>query len=89
MSGMTMSLVSGDPGVAMSRNVRSLLCYVSVFTGLDPTTYDGMILYYRRMTKVDWLGDSIIFSRVGLSHYLSRKLLHLLFRSLEFYGFML
>jgi hypothetical protein len=27
--------------------------YVSNFTGLDRTTYERMILYYRLMTKVD------------------------------------
>jgi hypothetical protein len=29
------------------------LCYVSDFTGLDPATYDEMILYYHLMAKVD------------------------------------
>jgi hypothetical protein len=28
--------------------------YPSDLLGFDPGTYDGMVLYYRLMTKVDW-----------------------------------
>jgi hypothetical protein len=29
-------------------------CYSSDLPGVNPTTNDRMILYYRLMTKVDW-----------------------------------
>jgi hypothetical protein len=35
--------------------------------GVNPATLNGMILYYRLMTKRSGLGDSTELSRVGLS----------------------
>jgi hypothetical protein len=35
--------------------------------GVNPTTLNGMILYYRLMTKRSGLGDSTELSRMGLS----------------------
>jgi hypothetical protein len=35
--------------------------------GVDPTTLNGLLLYYRLMTKWSGLGDSTELSRVGLS----------------------
>jgi hypothetical protein len=35
--------------------------------GVDPATLNGMILYYRLMTKLSGLGDRTKLSRVGLS----------------------
>jgi hypothetical protein len=35
--------------------------------GVNPATLNGMILYYRLMTKWSGLGDSTELSRVGLS----------------------
>jgi hypothetical protein len=35
------------------------------FLGVNPATNDRMILYYCLMTKVDWLGDSTVFSWAG------------------------
>jgi hypothetical protein len=37
--------------------------------GVNPTTLNGMILYYRLMTKRSGLGDSTELSRMGLSHF--------------------
>jgi hypothetical protein len=34
--------------------VRLSVCYPSDLPGFDPATYDGMVPYYRLMTKVDW-----------------------------------
>jgi hypothetical protein len=36
--------------------------------GVNPTTLNGILLYYRLMTKWSGLGDSTELSRVGLSH---------------------
>jgi hypothetical protein len=36
--------------------------------GFDPTTLNGMILYYRLMTKWSGLGDSTELFQMGLSH---------------------
>jgi hypothetical protein len=35
--------------------------------GVNPATLNGLILYYRLMTKWSGLGDSTELSRVGLS----------------------
>jgi hypothetical protein len=35
--------------------------------GINPTTLNGMLLYYRLMTKWSGLGDITELSRVGLS----------------------
>jgi hypothetical protein len=36
--------------------------------GVNPTTLNGMLLYYCLMTNWSGLGDSTELSRVGLSH---------------------
>jgi hypothetical protein len=48
--------------------VRSSLFFPSDLLGVKPTTLNGMLLYYRLMTKWSGLGDSTELSRVGLSH---------------------
>jgi hypothetical protein len=35
---------------------------------VNPATLNGMLLYYRLMTKSSGFGDSTKLSRVGLSH---------------------
>jgi hypothetical protein len=42
--------------------------FSSDLPGLNPATLNGMILYYRLMTKWGGLGDSTELSRMGLSH---------------------
>jgi hypothetical protein len=42
--------------------------FPSDLPGVNPTTLNGMLLYYRLMTKGSGLGDSTELSRVGLSH---------------------
>jgi hypothetical protein len=37
--------------------------------GVNPATLNGVILYYRLMTKWSGLGDSTELSRVGLPHH--------------------
>jgi hypothetical protein len=37
--------------------------------GVNPATLNGILLYYRLMTKRSGLGDSTELSRVGLSQY--------------------
>jgi hypothetical protein len=37
----------------------------------DPTTLNGMIIYYRLMTKWSGLGDSTELSHMGLSQLVS------------------
>jgi hypothetical protein len=37
--------------------------------GVNPVTLNGMILYYRLMTKKSGLGDSTKLSRMGLSQW--------------------
>jgi hypothetical protein len=39
--------------------------------GVNLTTLNGMLLYYRFMTKWSGLGDSTEFSRVGLPQLVS------------------
>jgi hypothetical protein len=39
--------------------------------GVNPATLNGIILYYRLMTKWSGLGDSTELSRVGLSQLVS------------------
>jgi hypothetical protein len=41
--------------------------------GVNLATLDGMILYYRLMTKWSGVGDSTKLSRMGLSQYLHEK----------------
>jgi hypothetical protein len=45
------------------------LCVPSDLPGVNPATLNGMVLYYRLMTKWSGLGDSTDLSRVGLSQY--------------------
>jgi hypothetical protein len=42
--------------------------FSSDLPGVNPTTLNGMIIYYRLMTKWSGLGDSTELSRMGLSH---------------------
>jgi hypothetical protein len=46
----------------------------SYLPGVNPATLNGMILYYRLMTKWSGLGDSTELSRVGLSQLVSEHL---------------
>jgi hypothetical protein len=45
--------------------------------GVNPATLNGMLLYYRLMTKWIGLGDSMELSQVGLSHQRCLRLGHL------------
>jgi hypothetical protein len=45
----------------------SSLYFPSDLPGVNPATLNGMILYYRLMTKWSGLGDSTELSRMGLS----------------------
>jgi hypothetical protein len=40
---------------------------------VNPTTLNGILLYYRLMTKWSGLGDSTELSRVGLSQVLGEQ----------------
>jgi hypothetical protein len=42
--------------------------FPSDLPGVNPATLNGMLVYYRLMTKWSGLGDSTELSRVGLSH---------------------
>jgi hypothetical protein len=42
--------------------------------GVNPATLNGMILYYRLMTKWSDLGDSMELSQMGLSQLVSEHL---------------
>jgi hypothetical protein len=46
--------------------------FSSDLSGVNPATVNGMILYYRLMTKWSGLGDSTELSRMGLSQGLVR-----------------
>jgi hypothetical protein len=48
--------------------------FSSDLPGVNPTTLNGMILYYRLMTKGSGLGDSTELSRMGLSQLVSEDL---------------
>jgi hypothetical protein len=50
----------------MLRLILSVLS--SDLPGVNPATLNGMILYYRLMTKWSGLADSTELSRMGLSH---------------------
>jgi hypothetical protein len=47
--------------------VRSSLCFQSDLPGVNPATLNGMVLYYRLMTKWSGLGDSTELFWMGLS----------------------
>jgi hypothetical protein len=49
-----------------------LCVFSSDLPGFDPATLNGMILYYRLMTKWSGLSDSTELSRMGLSQMFSR-----------------
>jgi hypothetical protein len=52
--------------------IRSILSVSpSDLPGVNPTTVNGMILYYRLMTKWSGIGDSTELSPVGLSQLVS------------------
>jgi hypothetical protein len=42
--------------------------------GVNPATHNGILLYYRLMTKRSGLGDSTELSRLGLSQLVSEHL---------------
>jgi hypothetical protein len=44
---------------------------LSDLPGVNPTTLNEMVLYYRLMTKWSGLGDSTKLSRMGLSQLVS------------------
>jgi hypothetical protein len=44
--------------------------------GVNPATLNGMILYYRLMTKWSGLGDSTELSRMGSSQLVSEPGMH-------------
>jgi hypothetical protein len=50
----------------MHTSILSVLS--SDLPGFNPATLNGVILYYRLMTKWSCLGDSTELSRIGLSH---------------------
>jgi hypothetical protein len=53
------------------RKFDPLYVFSSDFPGFDPETLNGIILYYRLMTKWSGLGDSTKLSRMGLSQLAS------------------
>jgi hypothetical protein len=57
----------------LPRYVRSSLCVSSDLSGVNPTTLNRMILYYRLMTKWSGLGDSTELSWMGLSHWATQR----------------
>jgi hypothetical protein len=59
-------------GVLMHTSILSVMS--SDLPGVNPTTLDGMILYYRLMTKWSDLDDSTKLSRMGLSQLVPEHL---------------
>jgi hypothetical protein len=59
-------------GVLCIRSILSV--FPSDLPGVNPTTLNGMVLYYRLMTKWSGLGDSTKLSRMGLSQLVSEHL---------------
>jgi hypothetical protein len=57
-----------SPSWEFNAYVRSSL-FPSDLLGVNPTTLNGMILYYRLMTKRSGLGDSTKLSRMELSQW--------------------
>jgi hypothetical protein len=49
------------------------LCVPSDLLGVNPAILNGMLLYYRLMTKWSGLGDSTELFRVGLSQLVSER----------------
>jgi hypothetical protein len=49
------------------------VCVSSDLPGFDPATLNGMILYYRLMTKWSSLGDSTELSQMGLAQFFIKK----------------
>jgi hypothetical protein len=47
------------------------VCVLSDLPGFDPTTLNGVILYYHLMTEWSGLGDSTELSWMGLSQLVS------------------
>jgi hypothetical protein len=58
-------------GVLCIRSILSV--FPSDLPGVNPATLNGMLLYYRLMTKWSGLGDSTELSRVGLSQLVSER----------------
>jgi hypothetical protein len=48
--------------------------FPSDLPSVNPAILNGMLLYYRLMTKWSGLGDSTELSRVGLSQLVSERL---------------
>jgi hypothetical protein len=48
--------------------------FSSELSGVNPATLNGMILYYRLMTKWSGLGDSTELSRMGSSQLVPEHL---------------
>jgi hypothetical protein len=59
-------------GVLIDTSILSVMS--SDLPGVNPTTLDGMILYYRLMTKWSDLDDSTKLSRMGLSQLVPEHL---------------
>jgi hypothetical protein len=59
-------------GVLIHTSILSVMS--SDLPGVNPTTLDGMILYYRLMTKWSDLDDSTKLSRMGLSQLVPEHL---------------
>jgi hypothetical protein len=57
-------------GVLCIHSILSV--FPSDLPGVNPATLNGMILYYRSMTKWSGLGDSTELSRMGLSQFRSK-----------------
>jgi hypothetical protein len=51
-----------------------LSVFPSDLPGVNPATLNGMVLYYRLMTKWSGSGDSTELSRMGLSQLVSERL---------------
>jgi hypothetical protein len=49
------------------------LCVPSDLPGVNPATLNGMVLYYRLMTKWSGLGDSTKLPRMRLSQLVSEQ----------------
>jgi hypothetical protein len=58
-------------GVLCIRSILSV--FPSDSSGVNPAILNGMLLYYRLMTKWSGLGDSTELSRVGLSQLVSER----------------
>jgi hypothetical protein len=68
-------LISGLAFVWVLMHIcRSLLLCKVISPGVNPTTIDGMILYYCFMTKVDWFRRQYGIFLGGFSHYVTNTM---------------